>query len=35
MAGAVLFLTSRAGAFSNGSMHLVDGGGLSIRPATY
>ncbi|TVY19593.1 Short-chain dehydrogenase/reductase SAT3, partial [Lachnellula arida] len=35
MAGAILYLTSRAGGFSNGSVHLVDGGGLSIRPGTY
>jgi hypothetical protein len=35
MAGAILYLTSRAGAFCNGSVQVVDGGALSIQPATY
>jgi NAD(P)-dependent dehydrogenase (short-subunit alcohol dehydrogenase family) len=35
MAGALLFLTSRAGAYLNGNVLLTDGGRLSIMPATY
>ncbi|RYN71953.1 hypothetical protein AA0117_g9119 [Alternaria alternata] len=35
MAGALLFLTSRAGAYINGNVLLTDGGRLSILPATY
>jgi NAD(P)-dependent dehydrogenase (short-subunit alcohol dehydrogenase family) len=35
MAGAILFLTSRAGAYINGNVLLTDGGRLSILPATY
>jgi hypothetical protein len=35
MAGAILFLTSRAGAYSTGNVMLIDGGRLSILPATY
>jgi len=35
MAGAILFLTSRAGAYVTGNVMLLDGGRLSLNPATY
>ena len=35
MAGAILFLTSRAGAYLNGNVIVTDGGRLSIVPSTY
>jgi NAD(P)-dependent dehydrogenase (short-subunit alcohol dehydrogenase family) len=35
MAGLTLYLTSRAGAFINGSVMLADGGKLATMPATY
>ncbi|KAL5119645.1 hypothetical protein ACEQ8H_002491 [Pleosporales sp. CAS-2024a] len=35
MAGAILFLAGRAGAYLNGNVLLTDGGRLSILPATY
>ncbi|KAK5684665.1 hypothetical protein LTR17_027154 [Elasticomyces elasticus] len=35
IAGAVLFLTSRAGAFLNGNVILSDGGAVGNEPATY
>lgn len=35
MAGAILFLTSRAGAYLNGNVVVTDGGRLSVLPSTY
>ncbi|POS69092.1 3-oxoacyl-(acyl-carrier protein) reductase [Diaporthe helianthi] len=35
MAGAVLYLASRAGSFVNGCILLVDGGALSMSPSSY
>lgn len=35
MAGLIMYLTSRAGAFLNGSVMLADGGKLATMPATY
>jgi len=35
MAGAILFLTSRAGAYVTGNVMIIDGGRLSMVPATY
>ena len=35
MAGLTLYMASRAGAFVNGSVMLVDGGKLATMPATY
>jgi len=35
MAGVTLYMTSKAGAFLNGSVILVDGGKLATMPATY
>jgi len=35
MAGAILYLTSRAGAYLNGNVIVTDGGRLSVGPATY
>lgn len=35
MAGAILYLASRAGSFTNGNVLLCDGGRSSIIPATY
>ncbi|TVY30959.1 Short-chain dehydrogenase/reductase [Lachnellula hyalina] len=35
MAGAILFLTSKAGAYCTGNVLLLDGGRLSMLPATY
>ena len=35
MAGCILFLTSRAGAYCTGNVVILDGGRLSMVPATY
>lgn len=35
MAGAILYLTSRAGAYVNGNVIVTDGGRLSTIPSTY
>jgi len=35
MAGCILFLTSRAGAYLTGNVLVTDGGRLSVTPATY
>ena len=35
MAGAALYLTSRAGAFLNGNVILVDGGTVGNEPSSY
>ena len=35
MAGTILYITSRAGAYLNGNVLITDGGRLSIAPSTY
>ena len=35
MAGTILYLTSKAGAYCSGSVMLVDGGRLAVHPATF
>ena len=35
MGGTILYLTSRAGAYCNGNVMIVDGGRLSQMPSTY
>lgn len=35
MAGAILYLTSRSGSYSNGSILITDGGRLSVMTGTY
>ena len=34
-AGIILFLASKAGAYVDGTVHLTDGGRLSLFPSTY
>ncbi|KAA1476858.1 NAD-P-binding protein [Dentipellis sp. KUC8613] len=35
MAGMILYLASRAGAYVNGTVHMLDGGRMAIFPSTY
>lgn len=35
MAGAILYMTSKAGGYLNGNVLVTDGGRLSIVPSTY
>ena len=35
MAGAILFLTSKAGAYVTGNVLVLDGGRLSMMPSAY
>lgn len=35
MAGTILYITSRAGAYLNGNVLVTDGGRLSVTPSTY
>jgi NAD(P)-dependent dehydrogenase (short-subunit alcohol dehydrogenase family) len=35
MAGAILYMTSRAGSYLNGNVLVTDGGRLSVMPSTY
>lgn len=35
MAGTILYMASRAGAYLNGTVIVTDGGRLSVHPATY
>ena len=35
MAGTTLYMASKAGAFCNGNILVIDGGRLSIVPASY
>ena len=35
MAGTILYMTSRAGAYCNGNVVVTDGGRLNISPAVY
>jgi NAD(P)-dependent dehydrogenase (short-subunit alcohol dehydrogenase family) len=35
MAGAVLYMCSKAGAYLNGNVLIVDGGRVSVMPASY
>ncbi|KAI0076750.1 NAD-P-binding protein [Panus rudis PR-1116 ss-1] len=35
MAGLIIFLASKAGSYVNGTVHLIDGGRLTLFPSTY
>jgi len=35
MAGAILYMTSKAGGYLNGNVLVTDGGRLSVVPSTY
>lgn len=35
MAGTILYLVSKAGAFCNGTVVMVDGGRLAVLPSSY
>lgn len=35
MTGAILYLTSRSGSYSNGSIMVIDGGRLSAMASSY
>lgn len=35
MAGLILYLVGKAGAYLNGNVQVIDGGRLSVMPATY
>lgn len=35
IAGVVLYLVGKGGAYANGNMQITDGGRLSVMPATY
>lgn len=35
MAGTILYLASKAGAYCSGSVIIVDGGRLAVHPATF
>lgn len=35
MAGLILFLVGKSGAYHNGNVQVIDGGRLSVMPATY
>ena len=35
MAGAILYLVGKAGAYVNGNVQVIDGGRLSVMPAMY
>lgn len=35
MAGLILFMVGKSGAYHNGNVQVIDGGRLSVMPATY
>lgn len=35
VAGAVLYIVGKEGAYLNGAVQIVDGGGLSVMPAIF
>lgn len=35
MAAAILYLVGKSGAYMNGNVQILDGGRLSVMPATY